>query len=143
MAKITPPPIQHPMVDSNGNVTTQWAEYFDAQYRGDRGTEWTPTFTSLTTSGSPTITGRYYRISERFAYFWVRIVPGTNTSATAGTTYIGNFPLRFTQDSACWAVTGLLGSNAGMIDSATNRIYVPAWSAVTVPLTIVGIAEVR
>ena len=143
MAKLSPPPIQHPMVDKDGNVTTQWAEYFDSQYRGDRGTDWVPTFVSLTTSGTPTITGRYYRLSERFAYFWVRIVPGTSTTATAGTTYISNFPLRFTQDSACFAVSGLLGSSAGQIDTATNRIYTPGWSAVTVPLTIVGFGEVR
>jgi len=39
------------------------------------------------------------------------------------------------------AVSGLLGTNAGMCDKSSNNIYVPSWSAVTVPLTVVGMVE--
>lgn len=143
MAKIPPPPLQDPILDADGNTSLAWALFFERLYQGDRGNDWTPNFVNLTQSGAPTITGRYYRLSDRMAYFSIRIVPGTNTSATAGTTYVDNFPLKFIQDGACNAVSGLLGSQAGMIDANTNRIYVPAWSSVTVPLVVCGMGEVR
>lgn len=143
MAKLSPPPLNDPIMNDEGTINPSWALFFDQLYRGDRGVDWLPQFVGLTTVGAPTITGRYYRLSERIAYFSIHIVPGTSTTSTAGTTYISNFPLRFIQNGACNAVSGLLGSSAGMIDANTNRIYPPGWNAVTVPLTIVGIAEVR
>ncbi len=138
--KIPSPPNTHPLAEEDGLPTLQWILFFNALYEGDTGTEWEPAFTSLGASGAPTITGRYYKIG-RLVYFSVRIVPATNTTSTAGTTYINNFPLSITQDGACLAVTGLLGSNAGMAEASTNRIYTPAWSTVTVPVTIVGLVE--
>lgn len=142
MTAPTPPPVRDQVIDGEGFATLPWVLHFTQLYQGDTGEAWTPTFQSLATSGTPTITGRYYRIIRRIAFFWVRIVPGTNTSATAGTTYIDNFPLTFTSDGICFAVSGNLGSSAGHIVASNNRIYVPGWSAVTVPLTIVGIGEV-
>lgn len=140
---ITPPPLYDPITDKEGYPPKSWMEWLTAVYDGDTGDAWTPAFTDLTTVGSPTITGRYYRILRRLCYFSVLIVPGTNTSAVAGTTYINNFPLTFIADGPCFAVTGLLGDGPGHIVASNNRIYVPAWSAVTVPLTVIGIGEVR
>lgn len=140
MSNLKPPPIYDEMIDQSLKATISWSLFFDAIFRGDNGTSWTPTFTSLTEVGTPTITGKYFRVGA-LVYFWVKIVPGTNTSAVAGTTYINNFPLTLRSDGANLAVSGLLGSNAGMCDSATNRIYPPAWTTVTVPLTIVGLVE--
>lgn len=141
MTTVKEPPTYEILSDENGKPRIPWLLFFDSVFRGDTGTPWSPTFTSLTISGTPTITGKVYRIGRSLAYFSVRIVPATNTSAVAGTTYIDNFPLTLNADGACLAVSGLLGTNAGMCDSATNRIYVPAWSTVTVPLTIVGFVE--
>lgn len=136
------PPINEPLFREESRVPSiPWALFFDSIWRGDRGTVWTPTFTGLTITGTPTITGRFYRVGRALCYFRVKIVPSTDTTAVAGTTYINNFPLTLSADGACNAVSGLLGSNAGMCDSATNRIYVPAWTGVTVPLTIVGTVE--
>jgi len=118
-------------------------EWLTSVYDGDTGETWTPTFTNLTETGTPTITGRYYRILRRLCYFSVLIVPGTNTSAVAGSTYINNFPLTFTSDGPCFAVTGLLGDGPGHIVASNNRIYVPPWTTVTVPLTVIGIGEVQ
>lgn len=141
MTEVKAPPIYDPVIESDGKARLPWILFFNSLFTGDNGTPWTPTFTSLTQTGTPTITGKYFRISRSLVYFWVRIVPGTNTSAVAGTTYINNFPLTLQSDGACLAVSGLLGSSAGMCDSATNRIYVPVWTNVTVALTIVGIVE--
>ncbi len=143
MSNVKPPPIYEPVVDDTGIAALQWILFFNNIFTGDTGTSWNPTFTNLTEVGIPTITGKYYKLSQSLVYFSVRIVPSTSTSSTAGSTYINNFPLSVFGDGICFAVSGLLGSSSGMVDAATDRIYPPAWSAVTVPLTIVGIAEAR
>lgn len=137
------PPTQHPMVDGRGVATLPWVQFLNNVFIGDRGTDWTPNFVNLTQVGVPTIRGRYYMISKSLAYWRVDITPGTNTSATAGTTYIDNFPKVINGNGACHAVSGLLGSSAGMIEASSRRIYVPGWTTVTVPLSIVGQMEVR
>lgn len=122
--------------DAFGKPRLSWIKWFQGVTQGDIGTRWAPVPTNLTTSGTPTITGAYYQ-NQGFTDFWIRIVPGTNTSSTGGTTYF-QLPFNVTVDGACHAVSGLLGSNAGMVDAVTDRCYPPSWSAVTVPLTIVG-----
>lgn len=142
MSKVSPPPTYNPLIeDQSGNASLRWILFFNSIYTGDTGTDWTPTFTNLTTVGTPTITGRYFRISQNLVYFSVVITPATSTTATAGTTYIDNFPLDITTDGACLAVSGGAGTPAGQCVASNNRIYVPAWSAVTVPLTIIGLVE--
>jgi hypothetical protein len=141
---INPAPIQTPVTEmdiktkrSTGFCTLPWISFFNSLFTGDTGTTWTPTATNLTVVGAaPTITGKYYR-SGQFIDFTIRIVPGTNTSATAGTTYF-SVPFNINVDGANTIVSGLLAGSNGMCDSATDRIYPPAWAAVTVPLTIVG-----
>lgn len=137
-----PPPIGDLVLDDAGKFRISWVTFLNGLFGGDPGTSFTPVFTSLTISGTPTITGRYFKLSQSLVYFWVKIVPATNTSSTAGTTYF-DFPLDIITDGACHAVTGLLGSAAGMADASTNRIYVPAWTTVTVPLTITGTINAR
>lgn len=143
MTEITAPPIYQPMVGDIQDLVASlpWILFFNSLYTGDTGTSWTPAFANLTEVGTPTITGRGYRLSRSLVYFSIKIVPGTSTTATAGSTYVSNFPYTMTGDGACIAVSGLLGSTPGMCDSASNHIYVPAWSAITVPLTVVGIVE--
>ena len=138
---ISPPPIVDELVDDNKKAKMSWSLFFNAMYNGDSGEAWTPTFVSLTEVGTPIITGRYYQISNYLTLFNITITPSTSTSATAGTTYMDNFPLNFTGDGIVFAVSGGLGSGSGHIISSTNRVYVPAWSGVTVPLTLIGICE--
>ncbi len=141
MTAVAPPPIYESLAGEDGKAALPWILFFNSVFSGDTGTDWIPTFTNLAVTGTPTIVGRLYRIGRSLAYFSVRIVPATDTTSTAGTTYINNFPLVLSADGACLAVSGLLGSTAGMCDRQTNRIYVPAWTAVTVPVTVVGIVE--
>jgi predicted cation transporter len=140
---LDPPPIKEPIAGQNGELPLPWIIFFDQTFTGDTGDVWTPTFTDLTVSGTPTITGRYYKLSQELCYFSVTITPATNTSATAGTTYINNFPLTVTGNGVCFAVSGNLGDGPGMVVAGNNRIYVPSWTTVTVPLTVVGIAEAQ
>lgn len=140
---INPPPIYDYLIDQDGKANLSWILYFNSLYEGDTGTEWNPTFVSLTSVGSPTITGRYYRIGRRLCYFHVIVNPATSTTATATTTYIDNFPLTMAYDGLCFAVSGGSGTNAGHAIASTNRIYVPSWSAVTVPVHVIGMVEVR
>jgi len=137
---IQPPPTTNEITDKNQLATLPWILFFNQMFIGDTGASWTPTFTSLTVTGTPTITGRYYKLSQSICYFRVHIVPATNTSATAGTTYVNNFPLTPAANGICFAVSGNLGSNSGQV-ATDGKIYVPTWTTVTVPLTILGIVE--
>lgn len=138
---IESPPLYDTAVQNDGKLTSRWSIFVDNLYRGDSGELWTPTFQNLTVTGSPTITGKYFRVSEYLKYFTITIDPSTDTSSTAGTTYCDNFPLTIANDGACLAIGGVLGLNSGIVDASTNRIYPPSWSGVTVPVTIVGLAE--
>lgn len=145
MSNIQPPPIQTPISEQSQDgqlVTLPWTLYFNSLFNGDTGTEWTPEFDNLTVVGTPILTGRYFLISRQLAYFAIRIVPGTSVSATAGLTAVNNFPLQINNDGFCVGVSGLVGSLPGVISQANQKIYIPALSAVTVPVTISGIAEV-
>jgi hypothetical protein len=144
MARGTEPPIKHPLVDDKGNITMPWIEWASALHIGDNGEDWTPTFTSLTeTGGAASITGTYKQISNSLAYFRVVITPVTSTSSVGGTTYINNFPLTISNDGACHAVAGNVGTEAGMAVASTGRIYTPTWTNVTVPVTVCGFIEAR
>lgn len=142
-SNVQPPPVRDYIVGPDGKTNLSWVLFFNNLFEGDTGTLWTPTFTSLTTVGTPTITGKYMQLTRRVVYFWVRIVPATSTSSTAGTTYVNNFPLTFASDGVNFAVSGNLGAGPGHNVTGNNRIYVPSWSVVTVPLTIIGLAEVQ
>ena len=115
--------------------------FFNQVFNGDAGTEWTPTFSGLT--GTVTITGRYYRLSQYLVYFHIHIVPTTSVSATAGTTYCDNFPLTVSRNGFNIAVAGALGGGTGIVREGDNRIYITDLSAVTTPVTILGIVEAR
>lgn len=147
MSTIKAPPIYEPLFEASPPgqqeepiAALPWILFFNSLFIGDAGTAWNPLFSNLTEVGVPTITGVYYQLGK-ICYFRVKIVPATSTSSTAGTTFINNFPLTMKGDGANIAVSGLLGSNPGMCDQASNNIYVPSWSAVTVPLSIVGFVE--
>jgi hypothetical protein len=141
MTKITPPPIYDPVVDEEDKANLSWILFFNGMYQGDAGTTWTPTFVSLGSTGTPTFTGEYFRLSARLIFFRVVVTPATDTTSTAGTTYIDNFPLTIANDGVCHAVSANVGSLAGMVVKTGNRIYVPGWTAVTVPVTITGTIE--
>jgi len=146
LSSVLPPPIGDNIANqtSDGLKTTlPWILFFNQLFAGDTGTAWTPAFTSLTVVTPPTITGRYYKIGRRLCFFRITLSPPANTSSVAGTTYINNFPLTFSNDGICFAVSGNLGSQSGQVVSGLNRIYTPAWISVTVPLTILGFGEIN
>lgn len=136
-----PPPTRNPLTDDKGVLTMPWLLFFNQAFNGDAGTNWTPTFTGLTSSGAPTITGRYYKISQYLCYFNVLITPGTNTSSVAGTTYIDNFPLQANANGFCLVVGNNLGGAIGEVVAINNRIYTPSWTTVTTPINVIGIVE--
>lgn len=136
-----PPPTRNPLTEKQGELTMPWLLFFNSMFAGDAGNAWTPTFTSLTEVGTPTITGRYYQISKYLCYFNILITPGTNTSATAGTTYVNNFPLTMNANGFCVSASNNLGGGLGMAVASSNRIYVPAWTTVTTPINIIGVVE--
>jgi hypothetical protein len=142
MTGVSPPPNKAEMIDVGGLPTIPWALFFEGIWNGDNGTPWTPVFVGLTeVGGSATMAGKIYRIGRTLCYFTVTVTPVTNTSATAGTTYINNFPLSIKGNGACLALASNTGGNSGMVVQASQRIYVPGWTAVAVPVTVVGFCE--
>lgn len=141
---ISPPPINEILMEQNGLPKIPWISFFNDVFEGDSGTVWTPVFSGLGSTGTPTLTGRYFRINQRICLFFVTITPATDTTSTAATTYISNFPLTFTIDSVCFAGTGSGAVQAiGGVRASDNRIYTPGWSAVTTAITIIGFGIVR
>lgn len=138
MSKLSPPPTYELIADQvTGKVTLPWLLFFDGVFTGDQGQTWTPTFTGLTTVGTPVITGTYYQAGA-LCFFSIVITPATSTSSTSGSTYCTNFPLTISSDSSNTAVTNAPSAALGMNDHLTNRIYTPTWSAITSPITISG-----
>ncbi len=143
MSTLTPAPLYHPLTDKNGTVTMPWILYFTGLSSGDQGTKWTPDFQNLTHVGNmPTFSGIYYKINAHLTYFTATITPDTNTSSTAGTTYIDNFPQIISADGAVHAVSGSTGSTAaGIAQASSGRIYPPGWTTIAVPVTICGVVQ--
>jgi len=141
MALVRLPPQTEEVVDENKFPTLSWLAFFDGLSNGDTGTIWTPTFVGLTETGTATKTGVYYRISSKLAYFRILITPATDTSAVAGTTYCNNFPLTIASAGASVTCSSFTAAVAGITPS-DKRIYTATWTAITSPITIVGLMEV-
>lgn len=136
---VSPAPITQPVVDQSGLPTLPWTLFFNQNYNGDAGQSWDVNFDGVT--GSYEATGRYYRLSQFLVYFKVDVVPDGNTSAVAGTTYIDSFPLAFSGNGFNTIVSGATGGAVGMNRASDKRIYVPAWTNVSDPITIIGLVE--
>jgi hypothetical protein len=143
--KTTDAPLYEPIADSEGIASPAWTLFFNRLFQGDVGTDWTPSFVGLGTTGEPTITGKYYRLSRNIVYYRVNIIPATNTSSVAGTTYIENFPLDMRADGACvsLAPSSGVGGGIGVSAAASGRIFTPVWTDVTIPVIIVGMMEAQ
>jgi hypothetical protein len=138
------PPVQQPLMDQGGGTNILWVLFFNSIFNGDAGVAWIPTAASLTSSsGVPTIAGRVYKISNYLTFFRFTIVPasGETTSSTAGTTYITNFPYVMSGDGVCADVSNKLGGTLGMCEQATNKIWLPAWTTISNPVSVIGIVE--
>ena len=128
-------PISDKVVDDNDKLRPSWVEFFSLLTRGDVGTTWNPTITNLGSVGAPTITGVYYQNSG-FTDFAVKIVPGANTSSVLGSTTI-QLPFNATVDTVAPVVTGNT-SAFGIINSASDTVFLPTWTNITSPITITG-----
>ena len=143
MARALLPPKTETLIDDDNFANLNWLAFFEDLAAGDTGTAWTPNFVGLTeVGGTATKTGRYWRLSNSLAYYRIVITPVTSTSAVNGTTYCDNFPLTITAAGANATVSGFTAALAGTT-AADKRIYTATWTAITTPITIVGIVEVR
>lgn len=141
---IEAPPIQDVLIEENGLPRIPWIIFFNSLFEGDAGTSFTPNFISLGSTGTPTITGRYYRLNQKVCIFFITIIPSTDTTSTAATTYVDNFPLQFQTDSVCFGSTGSGAvQGVGGVRSSDNRIYPPGWPATSNAITVVGFGVVQ
>lgn len=97
---------------------------------------WTVSPTSLTVVGTPTYTGRYTRVGDRYDF----IATATATTSTASTRGVTTFNLPFT--AAAYSACSVVNSN-GAVDIGTGFIvgalaYPPTWGADAGPFVLVG-----
>jgi hypothetical protein len=145
MSGIATAPIQEAVIEQDGISTIQWTLFFNRVAAGDAGTEWTPVFANLTEAGgAASITGTYVYLTKRLVFFRVTITPAASgsTSSTSGSTAITNFPLTLAESGVVAAAYSLGGTTTGMINAGDNAIYPPSWTTISIPVTLVGIAEV-
>ena len=135
----SPAPITQAVVDQTGLPTLPWTLFFNQNFTGDTGNNWDVNFIGLT--GNAEASGRYYRISQSLVYFTINIIPDGNTSAVSGTTYVDNFPLTFSGNGFNTVVSGDAGGAVGINRASDKRIYVPTWTDVSAPLTVIGLVE--
>lgn len=102
---------------------------------------WTPSRTSWTDVGSPTVTGRYCQINDK-CYFQIKVVPATTVATTAGTSYtslpLTANPADFTGDGSMENITTLIAVGSCVFDLTNNRCYVPTQAATGNTLEIAG-----
>lgn len=147
-----PAPAYSEVIEKDGKMKRPWLEFLNGLWVGDTGTPdsgssaWVPKFTGLTeTGGSAVITGKVFKLSQQIAYFWVRIVPVTDTSSVLGTTYVNNIPLDIISYGSCTAVVENItgGAGVGIAEVNNNRIYTPTWTTIAAPITISGTIEAK
>lgn len=142
MGKPILPTNGEPLVEKGSLIALPWQVALEDLANGDLGNAWTPIMTNLTFTGVPTIRGRYFYLSKKLVFCVIEIVPATDTSAVAGSTYCGNFPLNITANST---ILASLGSSAGVagVEASTKRIYTPAWAPTGSTITLTGIMEIN
>ena len=131
MTLIQEAPISDPVVDENRKAKKTWIFFFNQLSSGDNGTSFTPVASNL--SGAFTLSGKYFKNSG-FMDLWVTIDPSTSSTSTLGTTYV-ELPFDATISSPCFAVYGTT-ILTGLIDPTTNRMFLPAWTAITQVITV-------
>lgn len=106
-------------------------------------TTWTPTRTSWTDVGSPTVTARH-RIVGRQCFFQIKVVPSTSIATTAGTSYT-NLPIAakgLGGDASMVNLTTNVAVGTAVIDAANSRCYPPSQAASGNTFLIAGWFEV-
>lgn len=97
---------------------------------------WTPVATSLGQTGTPTITGTYTQIGKLVTWT-IQIVPGTNTSSTAGTTKFSLPPPGVPLGNAAFVWSDeLTTTGSGIL--GTNGIFPSSWTNLTNPVVLSG-----
>ena len=141
MSKITEPPFFAPVVDAKRIASLPWTLFFNRLFTGDTGSQFTPNIVDLT--GTFEAAGTFYRLSGKITYFRVNITPDGNTTSTSGDTFIDNFPQEFSADGVCFSSfpTAGVGGALGSVSAQANRIFLPAWQDVSVPIVINGWVE--
>jgi hypothetical protein len=142
LSKNQPPPLNERVADESGFMTMPWQLYNNQQSIGDTGTDFAARIAGLTNSGDYVLSGRVYRISQALKKVRMKIDPTGTTSSVLGTTYIFGFPFEISSDDVCFvAIPPTAG--LGTCVAASNRIYLPAWADIPVPVTITAFLEAR
>jgi hypothetical protein len=141
MTNVTAPPLEDLIADKTLRANASYAAFFENLYLGDVGTAWTPVATNLTIVGTPTYTGQYYRLSDRWYAVTITVSSTTTTAATGGSTYFSGFPIQLLNDGALFSLVGT-GLGGGVAQQSTQRFYPSSWGASGL-VTLVALVEAK
>ena len=109
----------------------------------DRWSTWTPVWTSLTTVGDLSTSGRF-RVVGRSLQFQVRVSAATSIASTAGTTF-------FALPAVAKGLAGIatmsnqstnVAVGVCVVDTTNSRVYVPTQGASGSTFTVAGWMEI-
>lgn len=100
---------------------------------------WAPSATNLTqVGGSATLSGTYTKIGRQV--FWtLKVVPVTNTSSTANSTFFTGLPYTPSDNMGCSASDDAVVSYGNGLVTTVPRVYTPTWGTVTNPVRVWGV----
>ena len=105
----------------------------------DKWGAWTPTRTSWTDVGTPTVTA-LFRAVGRQCFFQIKVVPSTSVATTAGTSYV-SLPIAANGiggDASMVNRTSNVAVGSCVIDETNSRLYVPTQAASGNTFTLSG-----
>lgn len=133
------PPINTSMLDQKGIPTKTWSAWFGNIFQTPaQGKPWVPVLSGITTTGAYIITGEWNRIGPML-YFSILITPSSGNTTASGA-LITNLPF----ENGYGQTTAFNASTREGVGSAlvTSSVSVPNWSALTVPVQIIGFCQV-
>lgn len=141
MSNLEQPPFRTVVAES-GLFSRPWQKWLGDFYNNSSSSSkaTTPAITGLT--GTSVVTGSTNKIGG-LLYFQYLIIPAVNTTSVLGTTYI---LLPYTAASyghlTATKVSSRISLGSGQVDINTSKAYLPAWSAVTEPISITGFVQI-
>lgn len=156
MSSLIPPPYQSEF-EEGAEISLGWKGFFNSlesilHFKNNHERTFTPSFTSLTDTGTGTYTADY-KIFNGMLFFSYKISTTGNTSSTVGTTYV-ELPLKpdnsgnkYVAKSNGDCVINNLSTKAsigtGLVEVSTSKVWLPTWSTVSDDVSISGSVRIN
>lgn len=135
------PPFRTP-IEENKLFSRAWQKWLGDFFNNSSSSSISQSPVATGLAGTSTIKGATNKIGG-VLYFQYLITPLVNTTSVLGTTYI---LLPYTASAygslTATKVSSRISLGSGQVDIGTSKAYLPAWSAVTEPISINGFVQI-